>query len=160
MQGLPTALPVSRIPDSTDAPALRWGIIGPGWIAERFTASVRRHTKQRVVAVGSRNPDRSAQFAARHGIERSHGSYEELVADPGVDVVYVATPHNGHYPCARLAPEAGKHTLVEKPIGLNAAQAAEIAGNKSGRVLHGGALDVLPAQVRRHPAIARRRRAR
>ena len=127
MPGLAAALPVSRVPDSMDAPALRWGIIGPGWIAERFTASVRRHTQQQVVAVGSRNADRSAQFAARHGIERSHGSYEQLVADPGVDVVYVATPHNGHYPCARLALEAGKHTLVEKPIGLNAAQAAEIA---------------------------------
>jgi predicted dehydrogenase len=126
MSGFPSALPVSRVPDSMDAPPLRWGIIGPGWIAERFTASVQRHTSQRVVAVGSRNPDRSAQFAARHGIERSHGSYEELVADPGVDVVYVATPHNGHYPCARLALEAGKHTLVEKPIGLNASQAAEI----------------------------------
>ena len=127
MSGFPSALPVSRVPDSMDAPQLRWGIIGPGWIAERFTASVQRHTSQRVVAVGSRNPDRSAQFAALHGIERSHGSYEELVADPGVDVVYVATPHNGHYPCARLALEAGKHALVEKPIGLNAAQAAEIA---------------------------------
>lgn len=75
-----------------DAPRLRWGIIGPGWIAERFTASLQRHTRQRVVAVGSRNSERSAQFAARHGIERSHGSHEELVADPGVDVVYVARP--------------------------------------------------------------------
>ena len=127
MSGFPTALPVSRVPDSLDAPPLRWGIIGPGWIAERFTASLQRHTRQRIVAVGSRSLDRSAQFAARHGIERSHGSYEELVADPGVDVVYVATPHNGHHPCARLALEAGKHLLVEKPIGLNAAQAAEIA---------------------------------
>ena len=127
MPGFPASLPASRVPDSPDAPPLRWGIIGPGWIAERFTASVQRHTRQQIVAVGSRNADRSAQFAARHGIERSHSSYEELVADPGVHVVYVATPHNGHYPCARLALEAGKHTLVEKPIGLNAAQAAEIA---------------------------------
>ena len=127
MSGFPTALPVSRVPGSLDAPALRWGIIGPGWIAERFTASLQRHTRQQVVAVGSRNAERSAEFAARHGIERAHGSYEELVADPGVDVVYVATPHNGHHPCARLALGAGKHTLVEKPIGLNAAQAAEIA---------------------------------
>ena len=127
MPGFPASLPASRVPDSQDAPPLRWGIIGPGWIAERFTASVQRHTRQQIVAVGSRNPDRSAEFAARHGIERSHSSYEDLVADPGVDVVYVATPHNGHYPCARLALEAGKHALIEKPIGLNAAQAAEIA---------------------------------
>src|SRR4051794_18428917 len=96
------------------APALRWGVIGPGWIAERFVQAVQERTRQSVVAVASRSAERSAAFAARFGIPRALGSYEALVADPEIDVVYVATPHNAHLACALLALEAGKHTLVEK----------------------------------------------
>ncbi|HEY7812119.1 MAG TPA: Gfo/Idh/MocA family oxidoreductase [Nakamurella sp.] len=126
MPPFPTALPQARTPDPTAAPTLRWGIIGPGWIAERFVGAVQRNTNQRVLAVGSRGADRSAAFAARHGIERSYGSYEALLADPDIDVVYIATPHNAHFPCAKLAVTAGKHTVVEKPIALNACQATEL----------------------------------
>ncbi|GAA3633560.1 Gfo/Idh/MocA family protein [Microlunatus ginsengisoli] len=127
MTGFPESLPIARTPDPTSAPALRWGVLGTGWIAERFVGSLQRHSSQRVVAVGSRGSAGAASFAERVGIERAHGGYEALVADPEVDVVYVATPHNVHLPCALLALEAGKHTLVEKPIGLNAGQAREIA---------------------------------
>jgi predicted dehydrogenase len=66
-------------------------------------------------------------FAERVGIERAHGSYADLVADPEVDVVYVGTPHNFHHRHALLALNAGKNVLVEKPIALNAAEASEIA---------------------------------
>ena len=59
----------------------------------------------------------------------------QLVADPDIDVVYIATPHTAHHPCARLALEAGKHTLVEKPLGINASEAAEIAALADGRGL-------------------------
>lgn len=128
MAAFPRALPAARTPNAMDAPSLRWGVIGPGWIAERFIGSLRGHTRQQVVAIGSRDLARSTAFAAKHGIERAHGSYEALVADPDVDVVYIATPHNAHYPCALLSLGAGKHTLVEKPIALNAGQAAELAG--------------------------------
>ncbi len=124
----PPVLPAPRTPDPLAAPTLRWGIIGPGWIAERFAGAVLRNTAQEVVAVGSRTLARSAAFAATFGIDRAYGSYEELVDDPDVDVVYIATPHNAHFPCARLALEAGKHVLVEKPLALNAAQAEQLAG--------------------------------
>jgi hypothetical protein len=127
MTSFPTTLPPARTPPSEAAPALRWGVLGTGWIAERFVGSLQRHTRQRLVAVGSRDAGRSAAFASRHGLPRAHGSYEALVADPDVDVVYVATPHPAHHPCATLALEAGKHILVEKPLALNAAQATEIA---------------------------------
>jgi len=127
MTSFPRTLPTARTPPSEAAPALRWGVLGTGWIAERFIGSLQRHTRQRLLAVGSRDADRSAAFAGRHGLSRAYGSYEELVADPDVDVVYIATPHPAHHPCARLALEAGKHTLVEKPLALNAAQATEIA---------------------------------
>jgi predicted dehydrogenase len=127
MPSFPRVLPAARTPPSEAAPALRWGVLGTGWIADRFIRSLQRHTRQRLLAVGSRDADRAAAFAGRHGLPRSYGAYEELVADPDVDIVYIATPHPAHHPCARLALEAGKHTLVEKPLALDAAQAADIA---------------------------------
>jgi predicted dehydrogenase len=127
MPSFPRTLPAARTPPSEAAPVLRWGVLGTGWIAGRFIRSLHRHTRQELLAVGSRDAARSADFAGHHGLPRAYGSYEELVADPDVDVVYVATPHPAHHPCARLALEAGKHTLVEKPLALNAAQATEIA---------------------------------
>ncbi|TPW67926.1 Gfo/Idh/MocA family protein, partial [Schumannella sp. 10F1B-5-1] len=68
-----------------------------------------------VVAVASRSAERASEFAARHGIEAAYGSYEQLVADPQVDVVLVAAPHSEHRRLALLAIDAGKHVLVEKP---------------------------------------------
>jgi predicted dehydrogenase len=123
----PTALPAPRTPDPMLTPPLRWGVLGPGWIAERFVGSLRRSTRQRVVAVASRDPGRAAAFATRWGVDRAYGDYQTLVEDPQVDVVYVATPHNAHRPCALLAVEAGRHTLVEKPLALNAAEVQELA---------------------------------
>ena len=127
MTSFPRAMPAPRTPDSMDAPPLRWGVIGPGWIAERFIGSLQRNTRQQVLAVASRDLARSAEFASRNGVPRAFGSYQELVNDPDIDVVYIATPHNAHYPCAVQALRAGKHTLVEKPLALNAIQATELA---------------------------------
>jgi len=127
MPNFPISLPAPRTPDATTAPGLRWGVIGTGWIAQRFVVSVQRHTSQEVVAVGSRGLETAQDFAARFGLPKAHGSYEALVADPDIDVVYVATPHNVHSPCAVLALTAGKPVLVEKPLALNSGQAAEIA---------------------------------
>ena len=101
--------------------------MGTGWIADRFVASLQHHSSQQIAAVGSRRQDTAAEFARRFGIPRAHGSYEELVADPDVDVVYIATPHNAHLDGAVLALQAGKHTLVEKPLAMNADQAQQIA---------------------------------
>ncbi len=119
---LPAQLPVARTPDPMDAPPLRWGILGTGWIAHRFCHALRVGTRQELVAVGSRALDTARRFADRHGIPRAHGSYADLVGDPDVDVVYIATPHNHHHDDAASALEAGKHVLVEKPMGTSAAQ--------------------------------------
>ena len=129
----PAAMPTSRVPDPLAAPSLRWGILGTGWIAERFVAALHRHTRQRVVAVGSRSVASAKDFAERTGVGRAHGAYADLAADPEVDVVYVATPHNHHRAHALLALDAGKHVLVEKPIGLSAAEAQEIADRAAER---------------------------
>lgn len=123
----PAELPAPRTPDPMAAPPLRWGITGTGWIAERFVRSLQRNTRQDVLAVGSRSAGRARAFADRFGVRRSYPSYDALVADPDIDVVYIATPHNMHHPDAMRALRADKHVLIEKPTALNAAQAAEIA---------------------------------
>jgi predicted dehydrogenase len=120
------ALPAARTPDPGDAPALRWGVLGPGEIAGDFADALLRHTNQRVVAVGSRSAARAEAFASRFDVARVHVGYDALVADPEVDVVYVATPHGEHARNALLAIAAGKHVLIEKPVAVTAAQARTI----------------------------------
>ncbi|MGN6221818.1 MAG: Gfo/Idh/MocA family protein [Microbacterium sp.] len=109
----------------TSQASLRWGILGPGGIARAFTSDLRTAGLD-VVAVGSRRLESAQAFAADFGIPHAHGSYEELVADPDVDIVYIATPHPMHAANALLALEAGKHVLVEKPFTLTAAEAAAV----------------------------------
>jgi predicted dehydrogenase len=101
-------------------------VLGTGWIADQFVGSLRAHTAQVVQAVGSRSQSSADKAAARWGVGTAYASYEALVADPSVDIVYVATPHNFHLPHALLAIDAGKHVLVEKPVGLDAAEACAI----------------------------------
>ena len=103
----------------------RWGILGPGGIARAFTSDLRTAGLD-VTAVGSRRRETADAFAADFSIPHAHGSYEDLVADPDVDIVYIATPHPMHAANALLALEAGKHVLVEKPFTLNAAEAAAV----------------------------------
>ena len=122
----PRSLPTPRTPDAMAAPPLRWGILGTGWIADQFVAALRESTRQVVAAVGSRSAESAERAARSYGGARPHSSYAALVADPGVDIVYVATPHNYHLPHALLAVDAGKHVLVEKPVGLNAVEAQRI----------------------------------
>lgn len=120
----PTVLPAAR--PTGPVPALRWGILGTGWIADKFTRSVKAQTNQIIAAVGSRERSKAVEFAEGLGIAKSHGSYEDLLNDKEIDVIYVATPHNYHHPHTLLALNAGKHVLVEKPAALNRAQAAEM----------------------------------
>ncbi|AKU17001.1 Gfo/Idh/MocA family protein [Luteipulveratus mongoliensis] len=122
----PVTLPQPRTLDPQDAPPVRWGVIGPGGIASSFVSALRAGTQQQVVAAGSRSLDRAQAFADEHGGFAAYGSYEEVVADPDVDVVYVASPHSQHHEHALLALRAGKHVLVEKAFTRNAAEAAEV----------------------------------
>ena len=123
------SLPLARTLDPREAPSLRWGILGTGWIAEKFTTALRRNTTQQVYAVGSRSQESAARFAALVGAPTAYGSYEALVADPDIDIIYVATPHNLHHEHALLAIAAGKHVLVEKPIAITQEQAQDIANH-------------------------------
>ncbi|WP_067438594.1 Gfo/Idh/MocA family protein [Nocardioides jensenii] len=105
-----------------------WGILATGKIAHSFARDLREVPGARLAAVGSRHAERALVFADEFGAGEctAHGSYEALVEDPSVDVVYVASPHALHLDHARLAFEAGKHVLCEKPLTLNLAEAREM----------------------------------
>ena len=105
---------------------VRWGILGPGGIASTFAADLPLVPGAELAAVGSRSLASAEGFAERHGFARAHGSYADLAADDGVDVVYVATPHAFHLDGALLCVEAGKAVLVEKPITLDLPTAAQL----------------------------------
>lgn len=107
---------------------LQWGIIGAGGIAATVGADIAASPGSAVAAVASRSIERAESLARDLGAVRAYGSYSELAADPHIDVVYVATPHAQHAAAATVALQAGKPVLVEKPIGLNAAQARRLAG--------------------------------
>jgi predicted dehydrogenase len=112
--------------EDTMTDSLRWGILGTGGIAHSFVADIADNGFT-ITAVGSRTQQSADAFAAEFGIPTAHGSYEALVADPEVDIIYVSTPHPFHAENAKLVLTGGKHVLVEKPFTLNQGQAAEVA---------------------------------
>lgn len=135
---------------------LRWGILAPGGIAHSFAQDLRTSGRA-IAAVGSRRQETADAFAAEFAIARAHGSYEALVADPDVDIVYIASPHSHHRDHAVLALSAGKHVLIEKPITLNAAEAAEIhdlARSRGLLAMEAMWTRYLPHMVRIHEIIA------
>ena len=99
---------------------LRWGVVGPGRIAEKVVEDIALVDGARVVAAASRSLPRAEDFARRHGLERAHGSYGALLADPDVDAVYVATPHAQHADVAVAVLRAGKALLLEKSFTATA----------------------------------------
>lgn len=136
--------------------SLRWGILGTGGIATEFTQDLIANGMT-IAAVGSRSQESADAFATRFGIQTAHPTYEALAADPGVDAIYISTPHPFHYDNAKLVLEAGKHALVEKPFTLNAAEAHEVvalAARKNLVVLEAMWTRWLPHMVRIREIIA------
>jgi predicted dehydrogenase len=105
---------------------LRWGMMGPGEITLTILQDFSL-VGIYFAAVGSRSKDRATAYAKTHSIPKAYGSYEELVADPDLDVIYIATTHNAHFENAKLALSAGKHVLLEKPFTLDSAEAKQLA---------------------------------
>jgi predicted dehydrogenase/aryl-alcohol dehydrogenase-like predicted oxidoreductase len=107
---------------------LAWGILGTGAIAQTFARGLKQATAGTLAAVGSRAQATAAAFGAKFGLPAGscHGSYDALLADPGVAAVYIGLPHPEHAQWAIRAAEAGKHILVEKPMAVNYAQALAI----------------------------------
>jgi len=115
--------------DATIGSTIGWGILATGKIAQTFARDLALVPGCRLAAVGSRRLEAAQEFAAAYageGTPTAHGSYEDLVDDPAVDVVYIATPHALHLDNVRMAFEAGKHVLCEKPVTLDTADAEEM----------------------------------
>lgn len=107
-----------------DKTTVNWAVAAPGNIAAKFAEALSALSKKDTAiccyAVGSREIDKANAFAKQWGFSKAYGSYEELFADPAVDVVYIANPHPYHAPLALQALTAGKHVVVEKPAAMNA----------------------------------------
>ena len=112
----------------------RWGIIGTGHIAEQFAKGIESTARGVRYAVASRSLEKSISFAREHAFEKAYGSYKDLLDDPAVDIVYIATPNHLHYELTMQALNANKHVLCEKPFALDSQQVREmitLAQNKN-----------------------------
>lgn len=105
---------------------MRVGIIGAGWIAEKAAITLNGLEHCEAYAIASRSKEKANAFAEKWKMRKAYGSYSELIADPDVDLVYVATPHSHHYDVTREALLAGKPCLVEKAFMANHRQAKDI----------------------------------
>lgn len=104
----------------------KWGIIGAGHIAGSFAKGLKILPNARCYAIASRDGDKAKRFAAEYGFEKDYDSYQAMLNDPQVDIVYVATPNNLHYTHTMMALDAGKHVLCEKPFALTCSQAMTV----------------------------------
>lgn len=128
-------LPAPRMIDPTSVRPLRWGVLGPGWIADAFASTVLTNSNQRIQAVASETPGRAEAFAAKFDIPFVHSSYEDLVNRDDVDAVYIANQPHNHCSAALLALNAGKPILLEKPFTKDVGEAELIFATAKARGL-------------------------
>ena len=127
---------------------VRWGVLGPAMIAlKRVIPAMREADNAVMLGLASRDAARARAAAEQAGVERSYGSYEAMLADPEIEVVYVALPNHLHVDWCLKALEAGKHVLCEKPIAMNAREAELLiaARERAGRLIEEA------FQIRNHP---------
>ncbi len=105
---------------------IRWGIAGPGVIANKFAKAIKNVDGAELVAVASRTEENGKAFADKYGIANVFCGYEKMAESNIIDAVYIATPHPFHKSCAELFMNAGKHVLCEKPLCVNAFQAEKL----------------------------------
>ena len=114
---------------SKTANPVRWGILGAARIADgAILPGIGKSEWAAAQAVATRDLDRAQAMAKKHGIARAYGSYDEILADPEVEAVYIALPNHLHVEWTRKAADAGKHVLCEKPAAMNAAELAALEG--------------------------------
>lgn len=105
---------------------IRWGILGPGRIAHSFAEAMKYVEGGVIHAIAGRNLQTTTSFAEQYGISKTCQSFEELLSDPDIDIIYISTPHNMHYKHIKLCLMAGKAVLCEKPLTVNAKQSKEL----------------------------------
>src|SRR5450759_2708077 len=106
----------------------KWGILAPGKMSAKFTKGLKLLENVELYAVGSRDLQRSKQFAGEHGFQTYYGSYEELASDPDVEVIYIASPHSRHYEHTMLCLKNKKAVICEKAFALNSHDVEEMIG--------------------------------
>src|SRR5262245_5381031 len=127
---------------------VRWGVLGVAMIAlKRVIPAMRDASNAVVLGIASRDASRARTAADAAGIEKSYGSYQALLADPAIDVVYIALPNHLHVEWCLRAMQAGKHVLCEKPIALNAREAEPLVAARE----RTGVLIEEAFQIRNHP---------
>ena len=119
---------------------IKWGIIGLGNIAHQFVNDLLLVNSAEIVAVASRNKNKAVDFAKQYDVKKAYGSYDELLKDEEIDIVYIATPHNSHASLSINSLEKGKHVLCEKPIALNFSEASKMiaTSKRTGKFLMEG----------------------
>ena len=115
---------------------LNWAVLGTGVIANEMASTLQKMGKK-LYAVGNRTHEKAVRFAEKYGVTKVYGSIDEMFTDPDVDIIYITSPHNTHYPFMKKALENGKHLLVEKSITLNSLELEKMASlaEKKGLVL-------------------------
>ena len=104
----------------------KWGILAPGKMSAKFTKGLQLLEKAELFAVGSRDFERAELFAKEYGFKKYYGSYEELAADPELEIVYIASPHSLHHEHTMLCLRNGKHVICEKAFALNSGEVEEM----------------------------------
>ena len=102
---------------------IKWGIVGCGNIANKFSNDLALIEDAQITAVASRSMQKAKDFAKMHNAKVAYGNYDDLFSDKNIDIVYIATPHTSHAELSIKAMESGKHVLCEKPLALNATDA-------------------------------------
>lgn len=117
--------------------SLRWGLLSTARINERLIPAIRDSERSELVAVGSRDGAKAESYAAHWSIPRAHGSYEALIADPGVDALYISLPNGFHEEWTLKAADGGKHVLCEKPLATSTEEVRSMAeaGERNGVVV-------------------------
>lgn len=105
---------------------VKMAILGAGAIAHKMACTITKMDQVEAYAIGARDLERAQAFADQYGFTKAYGSYEEMLADEAIDLVYVAVPHSHHYKMAKMCLEAGKHVLCEKAFTVNADQARDL----------------------------------
>lgn len=105
---------------------VKWGILGAGWIADKFVADFKLVDNGEVIAVAARDLNRARNFGRKFDIQKVYGNYNDLIHDSEVDIIYIATTHNFHYEHSKACLENGKAVLCEKPATVNAKQFQEL----------------------------------
>ncbi|MCB9768879.1 MAG: Gfo/Idh/MocA family oxidoreductase [Candidatus Omnitrophica bacterium] len=123
---MPESGTTSEADRGEDRPHVRWGILGTGDITRQFASDLNEIEQAELIAIGSRARETAERFGDTHKIPRRYSSYEELAADPDIDLVYIGTPHPYHHDNTLLCLENGRGVVCEKPFALNATEAREM----------------------------------